>query len=218
MPGKSMRPRSAESSKAHLAGDPLLFQARPELLALLPEKALFRCPLQSVFPVRPVRVAVVEPVYEHGIRPALEQGYQSLRAWQYRRYHDEGPYALRVKDLQCLESLLYRRRAGLEYPPHPLISRCYRESGFNVPCALDDIQVPQDKGRFGLNGEGPSVLREKREASPREQVPLLDRLVGVAHSAYPDPPRPFPAELLFKELRGGYLHIHKVPPPLVVPR
>src|SRR3972149_3437826 len=145
MPGKSMRPRSAESSKEHLAGDALLFQARPELLALLPEEAVFHCPSQSVFPVSPVRVVVVEPVHEHGIRPALEQRDQTLRAGQYRRYHDEGPYALRVKDLQCLEPLLYRRRAGLEYPPHPLISRCYRESGLSFPCALDDIQVPQDK-------------------------------------------------------------------------
>jgi len=39
---------------------------------------------------------------------------QTLRAGQYRRYHDEGLYALRVKFVQCLEPLPYRRRAGLD--------------------------------------------------------------------------------------------------------
>ena len=99
-----------------------------------------------------------------------------------------------------MNPFLDRRSPGLEELPDLFVSGRYGKPDFDIVELHQDLDVPQDQGRFGLNGHGPLVFQENLETFSRQPVLLLCRLIGIADAADPDPARP-----LFPDLSGQQL-------------
>jgi hypothetical protein len=91
-----------------------------------------------------------------------------------------------MEDIQGTNSFFDGRSSRLENLPDFFISGRYGKSYVDIVEFLQNVDIPQDQGRLGLNGHGPLMFHEDLKAPRRELVPLFGRLVRVANTADPD--------------------------------
>jgi len=189
---------------------------RPELprrpaVGLVAERVL-----QVVLPVHPVGVMIVHAVDEHVVDLSLQEFGQPLGAGEHRGHHGVGPNAGAVQLVEGPDPLGDRGCPGLEERPDIVVRGRDGEPPLEVACAPDDVEVPEDERRAGLDHDRPAVRGQDLEALPGQAVVRFEGLVGVADAADPDLRPPLLFDLRPQEGRGVDLDVDELAPGLGV--
>jgi hypothetical protein len=93
----------------------------------------------------------------------------------------------------------------------------HTQADFEDSSIPQNVDISQDEGRSGLDRDRPLVSRKYFQTLARQPVLCFERLVGIAHSAYPDPILLLLGDFSLQEIRRIHLHVDKLPPGFLVP-